>query len=89
MKQSNSALNKIDIFWSIFAIVFISAAVFFWQAEQYHFSFMDILLATIGIVNSIKKLIPKKLYNILRVSVAVAALLYLLIIIIIEEEVGS
>lgn len=76
MKQSNSAVKKIDIYWSIFSIVFISASIYFWQNGQEYFLF--IMLAAIGIVNSIKVWIPKILYNILRVFITVAALLYVL-----------
>ena len=63
MKQSNSAVKKIDTLWSVFSIIFISAALFFWQTGQGYFLY--ILLAAVGIVNSIKELIPKIFFNIL------------------------
>lgn len=80
MKQANSAIKKIDIFWLVFSIVFISASIYFWQKSQDYFLF--VMLASMGIVNCIKVLIPKILFNILRASVTVAAVIYILRIII-------
>jgi hypothetical protein len=76
MKQSNSAVKKIDIFWSLFTIFFISVAIFFGQTGKDYFIY--ILIAVIGIVNSIKALISKILFNILRGFTTVGALLYIL-----------
>ncbi len=80
MKQTNSTTKKIDIFWLVFSIVFISASIFFWQKGQEYFLFATLALA--GIVNSTKALMPKILFNILRVSILIAVLLYILKIII-------
>lgn len=80
MNQANSAIKKIDIFWLVFSIVFISSSIYFWQKGQNYFLF--VMLASMGIINSIKVLIPKILFNILRASITVAVLLYILRIII-------
>ncbi|WP_299580438.1 hypothetical protein [uncultured Sunxiuqinia sp.] len=80
MNLANSAIKKIDIFWLVFSIVFISSSIYFWQKGQDYFLF--VMLASMGIVNSIKVLIPKILFNILRASITVAVLLYILRIII-------
>ncbi len=77
MKQSNPTFKKIDIYWSLFSIVFISVAIFFWQTGKDYFFF--ILFAAMGIVNSFKALIPKILFNILRILIVVGTLLYILI----------
>jgi hypothetical protein len=77
MLLSNLTLKKIDIFWSLFSIVFMSAAIFFWQTGKDYFFY--ILFAAIGIVNSVKALIPKILFNILRVFITIGTLLYILI----------
>lgn len=80
MKQANSAIKKIDMFWLVFSIVFMSSSIYLWQKG--HDYFLIMMLASMGIVNSIKELISKTLFNILRVFITVATLLYILKIII-------
>lgn len=76
MKQSNSTLKKIDIFWAIFSIVSLSIFIYYLQTGKDYF--FPIWFLVLGLVFSIKLLISKILFNVLRVLLSLGMLYYIL-----------
>ena len=79
MKQSNSTLKKIDIYWSVFSIVFISISIFYWQTGIDSFIlFLFLAFGLLGLLFSIRQLMSKTLFNVLRVLFSLGMLYYIL-----------
>jgi hypothetical protein len=74
MKQSNSTLKKIDIFWTIFSIVNLSISIYLWQTGKDYF--LSSMFVVWGLIFCVQKLISKKLFNIIRVFLSLGILYY-------------
>ena len=74
MKQTNPAAKKIDIFWAVFSVVSLLMSIQLWLTGKDYFFLL--MFAALGIVFSIKELISKVLYNILRGIFSLGMLYY-------------
>ena len=74
MKQTNPAAKKIDIFWAVFSVVSLLMSIQLWLTGKD--CFFLLMFAALGIVFSIKELISKVLYNILRGIFSLGMLYY-------------
>ena len=79
MNQSNTGVKKIDLFWVVFSVVFLIVSIIFWQTGKNVLP--TFMFVPIGILLSVKELISKLLYNILRILLSLGILYYFLIFI--------
>ncbi len=74
--QTTSSGKKFDTFWSIYSLVCLSFSIFLWQTGRDYFIVLWMVL--FGLLFAVRHLISIKLFNILKVFVALGMLFYLL-----------